>query len=519
MASTSASMHNTKPHEHSKDTLKPTWTGYIENTEDAAILCEAVFMGVIQHIGRRPHDKERAEIIKSGSVFIHEAGCSGVKRWTDGRTWSPSRMHGGNFLIYREMATAFKPGQKKKAMPKEKRQGIQKKRSAGAGISMNGVHIGRANSSAYGVYHNGALTKEQERALIGSLVDSYDFKDDDSCLLKKTISIDVADQTHHIVSYYTIADVLSGKLLTPRADPRFEGLKPRSNIIHSKSFKQPPEDFNFRSEDDDMRGNHFSYRNNSDQGGYDYSNQYSNRTMPRLPAPAAHGLSMPYQSNNFPLNSQFMMGINPAPYNLTYNGGLPAVGSGDGSYSSALAGAIPNTMSPYNGGIPATSPNTNFSYQQYAPAPGTYETLKLDPYDEAHRQQRHHSIATIPTIPNMNTTPLAPRSMSYSQQSLVTGMPEALQRQTAARNPHETGMFSNPFGSRNPNESTHTYNLYQPRDTPSNSLSYSQQQRILSASNPSYNPQSANQYTQHMGASSGNASTGHAHYMDSQGPW
>ncbi|RAL62293.1 hypothetical protein DID88_004859 [Monilinia fructigena] len=139
------------------------------------MLLEACFSGSLNHLARRPHDKERPELIKSGNIFIHEANSSGVKRWTDGITWSPSRMV-GNFLVYRELNKPFAPGEKKRATAKDKRQGIQKKRGGGSNQS-------RVYSSVHG-----ALSKDLERSLVGSLVDSYDFKEDDICLIKKTIT-------------------------------------------------------------------------------------------------------------------------------------------------------------------------------------------------------------------------------------------------------------------------------------------------------------------------------------------
>ncbi len=40
-------------------------------------------------------------MIASGAVFVFDEDESGIKRWTDGFFWSPSRIL-GNFLLYRE---------------------------------------------------------------------------------------------------------------------------------------------------------------------------------------------------------------------------------------------------------------------------------------------------------------------------------------------------------------------------------------------------------------------------------
>jgi hypothetical protein len=102
--------------------MAPTWTGFIHSTWDALIVLESCLSGVLHHIPRRPHDRERANIIASGNVFIYEENASGIKRWTDGVTWSPSRIM-GNFLVYRELNEPFPAGEKKKA--KKRKRGAE----------------------------------------------------------------------------------------------------------------------------------------------------------------------------------------------------------------------------------------------------------------------------------------------------------------------------------------------------------------------------------------------------------
>lgn len=107
--------------------LEPTYHGYVATTQDALILFEACLTGVLPHVPRRPHDRERNHLVRSGSVFIYEENTSGIKRWTDGVTWSPSRIL-GNFLVYRELDKPFPPGEKKRAMKKGNRLPVQASR-------------------------------------------------------------------------------------------------------------------------------------------------------------------------------------------------------------------------------------------------------------------------------------------------------------------------------------------------------------------------------------------------------
>lgn len=219
--------------------LVPTYFGFIESTYDALVLFEACLSGLIAHVPRRPHDREREHVIRSGNIFIYEESTSGIKRWTDGISWSPSRIL-GNFLIYRQLQKPFGPGEKKKALKKPKStNGISKigaqsnNRSKG-----NLMHMYSHGNSPIGSYAEaGKMNPDIERALIGSLVDSYDFMDEG--LVKKTISVVVNGITHHLVSYYTLEDAASRKFNVPTKDPKFHNVVPRTQLLNKQNFRGP----------------------------------------------------------------------------------------------------------------------------------------------------------------------------------------------------------------------------------------------------------------------------------------
>ncbi|KAI1454947.1 Gti1/Pac2 family-domain-containing protein [Annulohypoxylon moriforme] len=222
--------------------LQPTFRGYIASTMDALILFEACLSGHLFHVPRRPHDRERANLIVSGNVFIYEEHSSGIKRWTDGVPWSPSRIL-GNFLLYRELDKPFQPGEKKRAMKRSKPDGgiskpVNSSRSNSVGNGMsNSLSVGTSVSN----YDSMANSRnDAERALVGSLIDSYQFKQDG--LVKKTISVTYQGIQHHMVSYYSIADIVSSKLVTPGHDPNLRGITPRGPLISSGSFRAPVDD-------------------------------------------------------------------------------------------------------------------------------------------------------------------------------------------------------------------------------------------------------------------------------------
>ncbi|CAG8524105.1 14490_t:CDS:2 [Cetraspora pellucida] len=190
--------------------IEPTFIGYIETTQDTLLLFEACRRGNLVKISRRLQEKER-KIITSGSVFVFDERESGIKRWTDGLLWSPSRIL-GNFLIYRELDKRT-PAGKKETTPVERQ---------------------RSNSTDTEFQ----VEKNKERALVGSLTNTYRFKK--GGLIKKTMSIMVNGVNHHMISYYTKEDVLACKLKIPSAIPDLAILEIAPEFLLKQNFRIPP---------------------------------------------------------------------------------------------------------------------------------------------------------------------------------------------------------------------------------------------------------------------------------------
>lgn len=222
--------------------LNPTFEGHIASTMDALVLFQACLSGQLSHVPRRPHDGERKQLIKSGNVFIYEGHTSGIKRWTDGVSWSPSRIL-GNFLIYRELKD-FPPGEKKRVLRKNKKpqHGVSKSNNT----SQPQMGFPSAMDSDPG-------DKDLKRSLLGSLIDSYPFKDDG--LVKKTISINFQGVSHHLVSYYNVDDVMSGRLTTPTRHVDLRNIIPHSDLILPQNFRAPIDVVEFGP--DDQMGSSF----------------------------------------------------------------------------------------------------------------------------------------------------------------------------------------------------------------------------------------------------------------------
>ncbi|KAL8692961.1 MAG: hypothetical protein Q9218_002110 [Villophora microphyllina] len=215
----------------------PTWRGHVETTKDALLIFEGCFNGTLAHCFRRPHDRERASLIVSGNVFVYEEATSGIKRWTDGIPWSPSRIL-TNFLIYRQLNSPFPPGEKKRATKRSQRV---HKPGEPYPTSATSVNIKEEHSSSFspespGLRSEEGTDKDGDRTLVGSLIDSYEFKKDG--LLKKTMTVTIKGVSHHLVSYYNLEDA-KHKLKTPREDRELKDLALRPELLHQTKFKFP----------------------------------------------------------------------------------------------------------------------------------------------------------------------------------------------------------------------------------------------------------------------------------------
>lgn len=148
---------------------EPPWSGWIETTGDALLILEAARRGMIPRVTRRLIDSER-KMITSGSVFVFDEDESGIKRWTDGFFWSPSRIL-GNFLLYRET-------EKRGAGHRGTRNdgGGDQADPASGDCSAAAKSEGQTLSRPRGETTRLGINRQRERSLVGSLTNSYKFK-------------------------------------------------------------------------------------------------------------------------------------------------------------------------------------------------------------------------------------------------------------------------------------------------------------------------------------------------------
>ncbi|KDQ08468.1 hypothetical protein BOTBODRAFT_59327 [Botryobasidium botryosum FD-172 SS1] len=174
---------------------------FLRTTADCLIVLEAFERHMIPRIHRRLREPERRRFIRSGAVFVFDEKESEIKRWTDGFSWSPSRIL-GNFLVYREIS------------PTSRR----------SGSSSDSESSPNDNTS-----ERSALDKE----VYGSLKSHQNFKP--GGLMKRTISVVIKERTIHVVCYYNPEDVIAGRLMTPAEMPHLRGLL---SVVHPELLQR-----------------------------------------------------------------------------------------------------------------------------------------------------------------------------------------------------------------------------------------------------------------------------------------
>ncbi|CAO3638240.1 unnamed protein product [Cunninghamella echinulata] len=221
--------------------------GYIETTTDTLLVFEACRRGILPKINRRLQEKER-NAIRSGTVFVFDERESGIKQWTNGLIWSPSRIL-GNFLIYRELdGRANNSNQLKRASTSScdnsfsLYQQQQSYQESDLRYDPSSVFSSPTTPPPpQQVSPRSSFDQEshyRERALLGSLTTSYKFKPNG--LIKKTMSIVLNGSHLHMISYYNKDDVLNNKLPTPSTTPQLANLNISPDMIQRQSFRVSP---------------------------------------------------------------------------------------------------------------------------------------------------------------------------------------------------------------------------------------------------------------------------------------
>lgn len=80
-----------------------TYKGRIKSLQDALLILEATRLDILPTINRRLTSSERAKYIQDETIFVWNETKCGMKRWTDGKYWSASKVYHSHFLIYKQL--------------------------------------------------------------------------------------------------------------------------------------------------------------------------------------------------------------------------------------------------------------------------------------------------------------------------------------------------------------------------------------------------------------------------------
>ena len=367
----------------------PTWRGHVETTKDALLIFEGCFNGTLAHCFRRPHDRERAQLIVSGNVFVYEEATSGIKRWTDGIPWSPSRIL-TNFLIYRQLNSPFPPGEKKRATKRSQRMHRpgEPYPTPASSTTTKDEYSSSFSPESPGLKSDEGTDKDGDRGLVGSLVDSYEFKE--KGLLKKTMTVTIKGVQHHLVSYYSLDDA-KNHLGTPRDDAQLKNLTLRPELLQQPKFK-------FQNLDDAGEGT-FEHPEASHQSfTYAPSSFDPTRAYPM----ANHGV--PYMDPS----SQYCYANIPAFLTPAHSpNGVPysAMVSTSTAYASSATGSVSaSAYSGHHGGMmsPPYGQQTTQSHQHHQPnQPPHYQMQQHVNPTRAQQMQSPH----LQHFPSSSTLP------------------------------------------------------------------------------------------------------------------
>ncbi|KAL8729162.1 MAG: hypothetical protein Q9166_004901 [cf. Caloplaca sp. 2 TL-2023] len=186
-----------------------TYNGHVRTPADAIILFEACRLGLLPRVQRRLSEKER-QSIKSGSVFVWDEREAGMRRWTDGKSWSASRVS-GSFLTYREM---------------EGKRG-------GTGLPPSLAAASRAGKTPESTRGSDSdVDAPQEDG-----PDGYRYKPDG--LMKQSFSITTSNGNHlHLISYYSRSSPNAQSLNNPTSDPNLRTIRPQKGMYPESTVQE-----------------------------------------------------------------------------------------------------------------------------------------------------------------------------------------------------------------------------------------------------------------------------------------
>ncbi|KAI9863482.1 MAG: hypothetical protein M1824_000162 [Vezdaea acicularis] len=297
-----------------------TYHGHVRTPADAIILFEACRLGRLPRVQRRLSEKER-QSIRSGSVFVWDESEAGMRRWTDGKSWSASRVS-GSFLTYREM---------------------EGKRGGG------GAFAPPTTSSRAGKTPDSRGGSESDHEMGEDGPDGYRYKPDG--LMKQSFSITTSTNQHlHLISYYARSHPTAQGMNQPTNDPNLRHIRPQKGMypestIHEQSTVPVV-----------TRGpmSNGPYAPSPHQLPAPGPAGYGRPPYGQYPAQPMPGYQVPPQGYQWPQSSLPPNPYAPNPYGQMQPNG--SVGNSPLQYQSGLVPPTGHPQNPYDGPPPTSLP-------------------------------------------------------------------------------------------------------------------------------------------------------------------
>lgn len=314
--------------------------------------------------------------IRSGSVFVWDEREAGMRRWTDGKSWSASRVS-GSFLTYREM---------------EGKRG---------GSSVFIPPMGRAGKSPN-------PDGSDSDGMDGDGPDGYRYKADG--LIKQSFSITTSTlQKLHLISYFSRSHSVSQPLPIPTQDPSLKHIRPAMGMYPESTVHEQQ---NVPSIGPPPMANH-----HSPVPAYSHAHSHSHSHSQSLPRQSiAHsGGFNPHQFNNYawppsPVTtppttiqmSQYVLHAHPPAQSQAGSPGTSSM-----SYSH---GNMPSFHSASSSSSSSSSATNN--YPNSSESPRMYERPSLPQLDGLTSRPSGHRNSLGLQHPSPRTTPVQIRHPS-----------------------------------------------------------------------------------------------------------
>ncbi|KAJ2448076.1 Global transcription regulator sge1 [Coemansia sp. RSA 2336] len=194
----------------------------VMSTRDALTIFEACRRGILPQITRRLTESEKQQIA-AGTIVVFDEKRAKMKRWTDGRMWTPSRIV-GNFLMYRELDRKVQPNQQ--GIEEINRLVQQQQRRDEHGESMSPEF----HSSNKGLFFR------KPHGLIKRTI-SLSVPDDEAGFLSQTEWKTPRTHQQHLIAYFK-AETCS-LLASPDDMEELHGLRLPLPVLRIQRFRRP----------------------------------------------------------------------------------------------------------------------------------------------------------------------------------------------------------------------------------------------------------------------------------------